>query len=309
MPEGLSGRTVLVTGATGFLGRRLLARLRAITDVRRVALTRSEPPANDDNVTWIRTSLEEIDAETWKRADLARIDTVFHLGAFTPKSADEVNRIDAIYRDNLIGLRALLESLPDGVKSFVFASTLDVYAPTAEGVSLDEESLTAPAGLYGASKLFGETLVRIEAKRRGFTCAVLRYGHLFGPGEEAYRKLIPQTIRQLRRGDLPTLHGDGGALRDFLYVDDAVEATVRAAALGDLTGPLNIVRGESRPIREIVEILVGLTGFDGGIKFLTDRDPGRSLRFDAGRMRAALGSWPLVSLEDGLREEADAFAD
>jgi nucleoside-diphosphate-sugar epimerase len=151
-------------------------------------------------------------------------------------------------------------------------------------------------------------LTAAHAAARRFTPVLLRYGHIYGPGEQAYRKLIPEAIRRLLRGEPPIVYGDGSAERDYLYVGDAVEATVRAATVEPApAGPVNIVRGESCSIRHVVETLVQITGYPGTVQYLTDRPGGYSLRFDNRKMRAVLGEWPLVTLVEGLQREVADF--
>jgi nucleoside-diphosphate-sugar epimerase len=307
-PEGLRGRSILVTGATGFIGAHLVDRLRRIPDARLVLLSRRARPGGcPAGETWIPAPLAEVTEQTWRAAGFERIDVVFHLGGFTPKAMSQADDVARVYEDNLIGARALIESLPTPPGRFLYASTLDVYAPPRDGEVLDESSRLGPSGLYGASKLFCERLVEGWARRAGCGCSVLRYGHIYGPGESAYRKLIPQAIRSLLRGDTPVLHGGGWAERDYLYVGDAVEASLRAAAGPLDAGPINIVSGRSRPIREIVTLLARLTGYDGPIESHEGDALGWSLRWDPSRMRARLGEWPLVPLEDGLRREVEAM--
>lgn len=305
--NALQGKVLLVTGATGFIGRCLVSRLQAIPGVRLVLLSRHPQEHSRPNTVWIRGSLESLSPETWRAAGVECIHTVFHLGGFTPKSARYADDVDAVYRDNLLGTRALLESLPETPERTLFSSTLDVYGRVTQTV-LDDTSPLRPVTLYASSKLFCEQLVHTYARDRGCSYTILRYGHIFGPGEEAYRKLIPETIRRLVRGHAPVVHGDGSATRDYLYVTDAVEATLRAATSSvHHLGPVNIVRGSSRPIREIVEILKQITGCSLPTRFTADGSPDRSLSFDNCRMRMLLGDWPLVSLEDGLREEVTYF--
>lgn len=303
---GLKGKTVLVTGASGFIGRHLVNRIEDAGGVDLVVVARGPRRSAGTGTTLVPVSLERVSLETWRKAGIDRIDVVLHLGAFTPKTRETADDVEAVYRDNLWGTRSLLNSLPSTPEAIVFSSTLDVYAQTEGGVATSESSSLGPTTLYGSSKLFCEQLVTTYARRRGCGSAILRYGHIFGPGEEAYGKLIPHAIRQLLRGEAPTLDGDGSAERDLLYVGDVVEATLRAAGCGNRElGPVNIVRGASQSIRAVIEILARLTGFRGNIPLRSDRPVGRSYRFTNTRMREMLGDWPLVSLEDGLEREVE----
>jgi len=308
MPRTFDQKTLLVTGATGFIGTHLVERLRQVAGARLVLVSRrAVAQATRKDETWVAADLRTLSPATWRAAGIGHLDFVFHLGSFTPKSAAQANEIQPILHDNLEGTWALLESFPSVPERLVLASTLDVYAPPADGVVLSERSPCSPAGLYGTSKLFVEQMAAAHARARGYSLAILRYGHIFGPGEDAYGKLIPQAIRQMVAGQAPAVYGDGGAERDFLYVGDAVEAAVRAA-LADRAalGPVNVVRGESHPIRHVVETLAGAVGFPGRIAYLRNEPRGPSLRFDNARMRELLGEWPLVPLEEGLYHEVQS---
>ena len=307
MFDQLKGKTLLVTGATGFIGSHLLRRLQQLPASRIVVLSRQPKPAAPlTNMTWVTTALGDLSTRTWQGAGVEKVDIIFHLASFTPKTGAAGDDIERVYADNLLGTRTLLDTLPACPTRVVLSSTLDVYALPEAGAILSEVSPISPQSLYGASKFFCEQLVRTYARAQGFDYAILRYGHIFGPGEEAYGKLIPITIRQLLKGEAPVLYGDGSAGRDYLFVGDAIEATLRAAnSTVSALEPVNIVRGESRSSREIVETLIAITGFSGGIKFLTDKPNGYTLRFDSSRMRDLLGTWPLTSLEAGLKQQVE----
>lgn len=297
--------TVLLTGARGFLGAHVLRRLRDRSDARCVILSRDPSLRIRSGERLVAESLERLTRDSWRQAGVGAIDVVIHLAAFTPKEQASRNELEGIYRSNLLGTQALLESLPTTPRRIVFASTLDVYARTSCGEAITERSPVGPDGLYAASKLFGEQLVRDHAARCGSGYANLRYGHLFGPGEERYRKLVPNVIRGLLAGQAPVVLGDGSTQRDLLYVEDAAEATLRAADADAPLDPINIVRGSSVTVGEVVEALVRLTGFEGRIVTAPGSSPGPSHRFDATGMAQALGTWELVSLEEGLRREIE----
>ena len=301
--NSLAGKTVLLTGATGFIGSHLHRRLATLHPAKLVLVSRRAAHLSAPNEVTVTSGLDELSSATWDAAGVQAFDLVLHLGAFTPKSASTADDIEENFRANLLGTRALLDSLPKTPEKLVFSSTLDVYRPPAVGEVLTEESPLAPASLYGASKLFGEHLVAAYARRTGCATAVLRYGHIYGPGEDAYAKLIPNAIRALHRNESPIVYGDGSVLRDFLYVDDAVEATLRAALSPVSSDPINIVSGSSRPVREIVEFLRSLRDGAPAVTYHPEKPGGRSLQFSAGRMHRELGDWPLVPLETGLSRE------
>ena len=96
-------------------------------------------------------------------------------------------------------------------------------------------------------------------------------------------------------------------MRDYLYVEDAVEATIRAALIEENLEPVNIVCGASVTLKEIVQHLIRLVGSNQSINFLSDKPNGNSLSFDNGRMKKLLGNWVMVDLESGLEAEVGAF--
>jgi len=303
----LKDKVILVTGATGFIGSHLVARLSEVVGVKLLLLSRQEQQSTQNNIMWLKGGLRQLNQEYWRSLNIDHIDYVFHLAAFTPKKSSEANLIDCAINDNISGTRALLQSLPGRPDRFVFSSTLDVYGQPESGEQLTESSRVSPPALYGASKLFCESLISSWAAETGCYCSILRYGHIYGPGEEQYGKLIPATIRNLLAGKAPVIYGDGSALRDYLYVGDAVEATIRAALVKGNIGPVNIVRGESVSLKEIVQLLIRLVGSDMGIDFFLDKPNGNSLRFDNNLMTRELGNWPMTALEEGLAAEVDSF--
>lgn len=306
--NSLSGKSILLTGATGFIGRHLAARLRQIKDIRLILFARNGVDQVESDSIWLSGAMDQLTRQYWVDHGVENIDIVFHLGAFTPKNSSEGAAVNEIFRDNLVGTRALLESLPRPPRKIVFSSTLDVYAPPEEGHILTEKSPLAPTSLYGASKLFCEYFVKDYSGKHECGYAILRYGHIYGPGEGAYAKLIPQVIRALLRNENPVIHGDGRLLRDYMFVGDVVEATIRAGSSQRREiGPLNIVSGESRSIREIVETLLKMTGVSGEIKSVSNNSKGRSLQFNNVNMFNTLGRWDLVPLQQGLQYEIDYF--
>lgn len=298
--EALRGKTVLVTGASGFIGRVLSARLREIEGLRLVLLSRSGGSFEAPGAHWIDADLNKLTAGHF---DPFGIDIAIHLAAFIPKSVAEADDADAVYAANINGMRRLLDSLPNHLQRFVFISSVDVYAPDSTHC-LSERTPTAPATLYAASKLFGETLTRVVAEQRGWGHVILRLGHIYGEGEHACAKLIPATIERLLAGEPPRVHGSGDELRDFLHVRDAAEAIARAAAHPDPgLGTMNVVSGRSLSVRSLIHLLAKLCGWNGEIEYVDAPRSGRSFCFNNVRMKTMLGEWDQVDLHTGLLRE------
>ncbi len=302
--DPLGGRSVLVTGANGFVGRAVARRLIESDAARLLFLSRRGAPLENARVTQIHADLASLTPAHF--VGMAP-EIVIHLAAFTPKDQCQANDMARVQHANIDGLRCLLEALPDSVRRFVFISTLDVYEPDVAHC-ISEATPTNPQTLYAASKLFGETLTRIVAREREWEHAILRLGHIYGEGEQAYAKLIPATIERLLGGLPPRVHGTGTELRDFLHVDDASEAILRAASHPQPElGPLNIVSGRSVSVRKLLALLAELCEWSGGIEHVDTPCSGRSYCFNNIEMKKALGDWPKVELRDGLAREIAAF--
>ena len=132
----------------------------------------------------------------------------------------------------------------------------------------------------------------------------MRLGHIFGPGEELFRRVIPNLIRAMLRGDQPQLSGDGATERDYLYVDDTMSAII-AASMHERLDLINVVRGESISIINVAKHVAELTGYKG--EFCFSGHNGDSLRFDNGAMKRTLGIRSFVPFADGLAREIAHF--
>ena len=303
----LEGKAILVTGATGFIGSHLVARLSEISGVHLLLLSRQPRHSEQPNAVWIKSALGQLTPGFWRDHSISHIDYVFHLGGYVPKSSADANNAVKAIEDNILGTNALLESLPRSLGTFVFTSTLDVYAQKEDSDVITEHSKVSPKTLYGASKFFCESIVSAWARCHNCHYVILRYGHIYGPGEEKYEKLIPAIIRNLSQDIEPLIYGDGSVLRDYFYVDDAVEATLRSALVRENIDPLNVVSGQALSINEIAQLLISLTGSKQRIKYRPDKQNYCSILFDNTKMKELLGIWPVVPLETGLASEIKAF--
>lgn len=296
-------QTILLTGGSGFIGSHLRMRLQQLHSVRIVCLS-SQGLQATSNEEVVPLRLGELNARVWTRLGISQFDVVYHIGAFTPKCQAAANNYVQITDANIAGTVSLLQSLERPPKRLVFASTLDVYGHS--GLPISEETVARPCSLYGWSKLFCEQVLRADARSRGYELNILRYGHVYGPGEAAYKKLIPTLIRNALDGIALNIYCDGTTKRDFIFVRDAVEATFQAGMSASCWPILvNVVRGESITIKEVAELISKIAG--PVPVYYQSGGTSPSTVFD-NQLLASLLERPLfTSFEAGIAEEVNSF--
>lgn len=249
---------MIVTGATGFIGSYLLDAGRAIygQDV----TSFSSKPIIGSQIIYRDTNDFDLSPEELTLVEDAEV--LIHAGAFTPKSGVDANQL-AGCNGNITFTEKLLALPWTNLKKIVFLSTLDVYA-NADG-PISEATPTTPGTLYGLSKLYCERIVSLYAANRGLSSQVLRVGHVYGPGEEKYAKVIPKAIQAIVSGKDVELWGEGNELRSFIYIEDVVTAIFNAVELTEQPGVINVVSGKAISIRALLEKLINIGGRDTAI--------------------------------------------
>lgn len=293
-----SSLRVLVTGAAGFTGRHLCARLRALGH-RAVGLVEKRAGGGDD---------DEVVADLLDRDALASAvravapDAVVHLAAIAfPGHAD----VDAIYRVNLNGSLALLEALAAAnlaQAGVVLPSTATVYAGHAQG-ALTEDAVVAPASHYAVSKLAMEHMARLFARRLPIT--IVRPFNYTGPGQrEPY--LVPKIVRHFAQRASVIELGNIDVERDFLDVRTVADAYVRLLATpAARDGTFNLCSGVGNTVRSLIARLEALTAHRIEIRvnpqFVRVGEPQRIVGSNA-RLVEAIGPLHAIALETTLRD-------
>ncbi|MBI3648211.1 MAG: NAD-dependent epimerase/dehydratase family protein [Actinobacteria bacterium] len=305
----------LVTGAAGFIGSRLAARL--VGDGHEVLglddLSEGRPDNLDDaaGMDFVRADLR--DPEAVERAARG-CDVIFHQGAkrSVPRSLVQPVLTTEV---NVVGtLNVLLAARAAGSR-VVCASSGSVYGDQ-DSFPLREDMVPRPRSPYAASKLAGEAYAGAAWASLGVRAVSLRYFNVYGPHQDPaseYAAVIPLFIAACLAGSRPTIHGDGEQARDFTYVEDVVEANLRAAQAPELAfGRAFNVGGGGEPtsINRLLAIVAELTGADPD----PIREPARAgdVRHTAADMTLAgqvLGHRPSVDLREGLRRTVEWFRD
>ncbi len=308
-----AGRTALVTGGAGFIGSHLVRALlregclvRVIDDL---STGKRENLPEDSRCAFLEGSI--LDEALISRA-MEGVDLVFHLAAAVsvPMSVDNPHLTTQI---NAMGTLQILEGArKHEVSCVVYSSSAAVYGDLGE-LPLRESQAPKPESPYGASKYAGEILCGSYARTFGMKTVSLRYFNVFGPRQREdtpYANAIPIFIdRILRRKPIP-IFGDGEQTRDFIYVDDVVEANLLAVRSGDIGGEVfNCARGQEVSVNELVRLLFEIAGYEVPVEHLPPR-PG-DVRRSVGDVTLAekrLGFRARVTLEEGLRRTFEYFA-
>jgi nucleoside-diphosphate-sugar epimerase len=285
--------TVLVTGATGFIGRRLLTQLHGEHEV--VAIARGEPAGDvADLATWIRHDL----TEPLDHARLPeRVDTIVHL-AQSARYRDFPGGVPDVFALNVSATVGLLDyARGAGAERFVLCSTGGVYRPSDEHVR--EGHPVSPLNFYHASKYAAEVL--LAPYRELLRAVVLRPFFVYGAGQRGM--LVASLAARVLAGEEVTVDGDPGLKINPINVRDAARAIEAALAL-DRSEVINIAGDEPVTITELVQRLAAVAGVQAQIGHRGD-GPANDLLADNSRMKDVLGVVPEVSLDDGLREVVD----
>ena len=289
----------LVTGAGGFVGAHLCARLAADGwEVAGTVRPGSSAVRLDPRVTAIPVDLGDRDA-TARLAPRVAPDVVFLLAA--GRAAATPPERAATMAVNAAGGAWLVDSLDDGCRAVVRLGSSTEYGPSAR--PMDESTPVRPQSFFGSTKAAGSLLVTAAAAARGVRATVLRAFQVYGTGDHPDR-LVPTALRAARTGDLLALTAPG-MRRDWIHVDDVVEACVRAAFADHLPGGqvLNIGTGRQTANEELVAAVEGVSGRQ--VRVAVGAHPGRS--WDTGTwlcdpsLAADLLGWEAkVALSDGL---------
>jgi len=298
---------VLVTGGAGFIGSHLVDRL--INDGHLVWVLDNFSTGKVKNLSGVRGSknLTLLRSDIRRTPDflvrrLKKVDCVCHLAAITDVQWSIKNPI-LTSEVNLLGtVRALESARRLGAERVVFASSAAVYG-MIERFPVSEDASISPISPYGASKAASELYCRAFEKNHGIETVSLRYFNVYGPRQfsSQYSGVISIFARQLLRGQPLTIFGDGSQSRDFVFVDDVADATVRALQGNFPSRVFNIASGSETGILKLAEIMQNLTQRKSEVKFHPPRsgDPYRGVA-DITRARSELGFDPKTSLRDGL---------
>ena len=291
---------ILLTGTSGFIGSRLLIECINLFGQENVVVLSSKK--NQKCPTIIYNNYE-INAADFSQSPFNKIKTVVHVGAFIPKSTADLNDI-LKSNSNITFTQNLLTSLPDSVEKFIFFSSIDVYQKTDQVIS--ENNPTIPDTLYGFSKLYCEKMIEQWANTNNKIIQILRLGHVYGPGEGLFKKIIPVTMQKIKGNLQPIIMGDGSSKRAFVYIDDLIFCVKEIMKFDHYKGPVNIVNDQFVTIKDLVHQIIKVADANIFPEYIPQEMAKNDIFFDATKLKSLLNV-AFTPLELGLRNEWDSI--
>jgi UDP-N-acetylglucosamine/UDP-N-acetyl-alpha-D-glucosaminouronate 4-epimerase len=303
----------LVTGGAGFIGSNTVDEL--VRRGHKVVVLDDLSTGKAANLDQLRTKIRLIKDSITNleavREACSGVDCVIHLAAQTsvPRSVKDPIETNLINVDGT--LNVLVAARDAKVKRVVFACSCAVYGITSV-LPIKESTSLAPISPYGLSKQIGEAYGRVFQELYGLEFVSLRYFNVFGPRQDPgspYSGVLSIFNAALLGGTQPTIYGDGEQSRDFVYVENVVEAILLSAEAKGAPGlAVNIGTGDRYTLNQTLALLEKITGRPARAKYAAPREGDiRDSQADIRLAQEALGYHPRFGFEEGLKRTWEWF--
>lgn len=290
---------ILLTGASGFIGSHLLRALSVKYGKQNIVALTSKPLEEYNYILHNNYNF----TDDYIKSKFPSIEVILHAGSYIPKKSSESNNLSGCLSNIQSCERLINQNLPN-LKKIIYLSTSDVYACSE---IINENTPVQPVSLYGDSKLFCEKLIHYWSLQNNKKREILRIGHVYGPGEERYYKVIPEFIRRILRGQVIEIYGNGEEKRSFIYIEDVVNSILTFIEKDSEQYCINIVSDQVVTIAELLELLRNISKKEMKVLHQERKTPKRDLIFDNSILRKYY--IPKINLIDGLKNEVKYFAE
>jgi UDP-glucuronate 4-epimerase len=307
---------ILVTGCAGFIGSALCRRLLKLgysvtgidcfVDNYEKAIKKKNLHAllTQKNFTMLEKNILDVD---WTSL-LTNIDYVFHQAAVPGVRTSWGSQFSMYVNNNIMATQLLLEAAKQSpVKKFIYASSSSIYGITVG--KTPEMTVPRPHSPYGVTKLAGEQLCNLYADNYAVPTVSLRYFTVYGPGQRP-DMAFHQFIRSMLKGETIHVYGDGTQSRDFTYIEDAIDANLKAMHSPKAGEVYNIGGQSNIVLRDAIDLLGDLMGIEPKVKYLSKQagDPPHTWA-DNSKAKRELAYSPAVPLKEGLLAEIEYVRD
>ncbi|MFA5049542.1 MAG: SDR family NAD(P)-dependent oxidoreductase [Candidatus Micrarchaeia archaeon] len=304
---------VLVTGGAGFIGSHIAERL--VADGYKVKIFDNFSTGKEENIEKIKKDIEIIKGDMQEKEQvwdaLKGIDYVFHEAAMTSVE-ESIKNPARCWKINITGTVHLLNgAVKNNVKRVIIASSAAVYGGSMQ-LPKKEDMEPNPVSPYGNSKAMNELSAQQYGQSQALDCVCLRYFNVFGPRQDPnspYSGVISSFIGRMVNDMQPIVYGDGKQTRDFIYVDDVVDANISAMKNPRAPGlTFNIATGKQTSILELVDAINSVINKSIVPHFREDRAGDIKYSYaDTIKAKEILEFEAKTLLKDGLRKTIDWF--
>ncbi len=302
----MKNKKILVTGGAGFIGSHLVERL--VNDGNEVVVI-------DNLLRGNKIPKEIFEKITFLKEDACNYsivlnaskgcDYIFHFAAILGVDIVADNPMETMETEVISTQNVVKAALENGVKNIIYASTSGIYGHHAMEQSVSEEVMVDPKTSYAMAKRYNEIYLASLHEEKGLNTIALRFFNIYGPRQDN-RMVVPRFIEQAQKNEDITVFGTGNQTRDFTYVDDAVEASVRLAINMNGFGIYNIANEAEIDIKALAETIKSVTNSKSNVVFINA--PSKRYDYEVGRRYGSseklfnkTGFKPNTKLEDGLK--------
>ena len=305
----MKNKKIVITGGAGFIGSNLVRKLYHDNEVIVIdnLSTGKQENMKDfiDEIKFIKGDITDVNL--LKKA-FKDVDYVFHEAAVVSVSK---SLIDPAFTNNVNingTLKVIIAAKENNVKKIVFASSAAAYGDQNK-LPIKEDVQLSPISPYATSKIAGEYLCQVINDASILQAVALRYFNVFGPHQNPkgeYAAVVPKFINNIITGKPLIIFGDGSQTRDFIFIEDVVNANIFAAEK-NITGNFNIASGENVSIKQLAEILLKVNNKQNKIQYEKQRS-GDILHSLADISKIKKSGFKLkYSLEEGLKKTFEWF--
>jgi len=295
----LQDKRVMVTGASGFIGRQLCIKLKDLgSEI--YGISRNGPKEFNEINNWLIGDLADYDF-TKSTISNVKPEIIFHLAAYVSGKRD-LDVVLPTYHNNLSStINILTASTELGIKRLVLSGSLE------EPTTKDQEKI--PVSPYAASKYASTIYGKMFNKLYGTPVTIPRIFMVYGPGKQNFEKLVPYVIRSLIRNEKPKLTS-GTRQIDWIYIDDIVEGLMRMGITEGIEGKaIDLGSGSQYSVKEVAQKIKNIIGGNTEIDFgeVPDREFERIRKADLGNTKKLLDWEPIIDIDEGLNKTVRWF--